>query len=64
MAYDRFQQEETRTALQSLIGELTGKQVDITCQMKDSLEEKDFTSVNLNHMKFLKNMDFDVKIED
>lgn len=64
MAYNRFQQEETRTALQSLIGELTGKQVDITCQMKDSLEEKDFTSVNLNHMKFLKNMDFDVKIED
>ena len=64
MAYDRFQQEETRTALQELIGELTGKQVDITCQMKDSLEEKDFTSVNLNHMKFLKNMDFDVKIED
>lgn len=64
MAYDRFQQEETRTALQELIGELTGKQVDITCQLKDSLEEKDFTSVNLNHMKFLKNMDFDVKIED
>lgn len=64
MAYDRFQQEETRTALQALIGELTGKQVEITCQMKDSLEEKDFTSVNLNHMKFLKNMDFDVKIED
>lgn len=64
MAYDRCQQEETRTALQALIGELTGKQVDITCQMKDSLEEKDYTSVNLNHMKFLKNMDFDVKIED
>ena len=64
MAYDRFQQEETRTALQELIGELTGKQVDITCQLKDSLEEKDFTSVNLNHMKFLKNMDFDVKIEE
>lgn len=64
MAYDRCQQEETRTALQALIGELTGKQVDIACQMKDSLEEKDYTSVNLNHMKFLKNMDFDVKIED
>lgn len=49
MAYDQFQKEEHRTALQELIGELTGKQVEIRCQLKDSLEEKDAESVDLMH---------------
>ncbi len=49
MAYDQFQKEEHRQALQDLIGELTNKQVEIRCQLKDSLEEKDAESVDLMH---------------
>ncbi len=49
MAYEQFQKEEHRQTLQELIGELTGKQVEIRCQLKDSLEEKDAESVDLMH---------------
>ncbi len=47
MAYNQFQKEEHRAAIQELIGELTGKQVEIRCQLKDSLEERDAESVDL-----------------
>ncbi len=49
MAYNQFQKEEHRAAIQELIGELTGKQVEIRCQLKDSLEERDAESVDLMH---------------
>lgn len=47
MAYNQFQKEEHRAAIQELIGELTGKSVEIRCQLKDSLEERDAESVDL-----------------
>ena len=52
MGYDQFQKEEHRTALQEVIGDLTGKQVEINCQLKDSLEEKDLGSLNLSKVNF------------
>ena len=39
-------------ALQDLVAELTGKQVEISCQSKESLAEKDVTSVNLSKVHF------------
>lgn len=47
MAHKRFQQEEPRVALQEIIGELTGLQVSIQCQAKESLAETDLSNVNL-----------------
>ena len=52
MAYRQFSKEEHRLALQELVGELTGKQVDITCQSKDSIAEQDVGSVNLSKVHF------------
>ena len=52
MGYDQFQKEEHRKTLQEVIGELTGKKVEITCQMKDTLEERDLNSVNLSKVNF------------
>ncbi|MGN0152891.1 MAG: DNA polymerase III subunit gamma/tau [Lachnospiraceae bacterium] len=52
MGFEQFSKPEHRAALQELIGELTGKQVEITCQKKDSLSEKDFSSVNLSKVNF------------
>ncbi len=52
MAYRQFSKEEHRLALQDLVGELTGKQVDITCQSKDSIVEQDAGSVNLSKVNF------------
>lgn len=52
MAYRQFSKEEHRLALQDLVGELTGKQVDITCQSKDSIVEQDIGSVNLSKVHF------------
>jgi len=52
MAYGRFQDEGPRNVLREIIGELTSKDVEIHCQMKDSLEEKDFSSINLSKMNF------------
>ena len=52
MAYRQFSKEEHRLALQDLVGELTGKQVDITCQSKDSILEQDAGSVNLSKVNF------------
>lgn len=57
MGYRQFTKEEHRAALQEIIGELTGKSVEIACQMKDNLVEKDVTSINLSKVKF------DIKVE-
>lgn len=52
MAHDQFQKEEHRVALQELIGEMTGKLVNISCIMRESLEEKDLSSLNLTKVNF------------
>lgn len=51
-AYDQFKKDKPREELKELIGELTGKEVEITCQLKDSLEEKDLGTLNLSKMNF------------
>lgn len=58
MASARFSMEEPRLALQSAIADLTGKQVDIQCQLKDSLEENNISNINLSKVNF------DIQMED
>lgn len=50
--YKQFNKESHREALKEVIGELTGKSVEITCQMNDGREEKDATSINLTKVNF------------
>lgn len=52
MAFRQFSKEEHRQALQEVIGELTGKRVNITCQAKESLAESDLSSINLSKVNF------------
>ena len=52
MAYAQFSKTEHRQVLQDTIGELTGKSVDITCQIKESLAETDASSINLSKVNF------------
>ena len=52
MAYAQFSKTEHRQVLQDTIGELTGKSVDITCQIKESLAETDVSSINLSKVNF------------
>lgn len=52
MAYTQFSKMEHRQVLQDMIGELTGKSVDITCQMKESLVETDISNINLSKVNF------------
>lgn len=52
MAFKQFSKEKQRELLQNVIGELTGKSVDITCQMKDDLKETDISNINLSKVKF------------
>ena len=52
MGFQQFSKEDHMKALQDLVAELTGKQVEISCQSKESLEEKDVTSVNLSKVHF------------
>ena len=52
MAYTQFSKQEHRKVLQDTIGDLTGKSVDITCQMKNSLAETDISSINLSKVNF------------
>lgn len=52
MAYKQFSKEKQRELLQNVIGELTGKSVDITCQMRDDLKETDISNINLSKVKF------------
>ena len=52
MGYKQFSREEHKLALQETIGELTGKTVEISCQMKDSLEETNVSNINLSKVNF------------
>lgn len=52
MAHDWFDEESHRDALKEVIGERTGKSVEITCQMNGDGEEKDITSLNLTKVNF------------
>lgn len=52
MAFKQFSKEKQRELLQNVIGELTGKSVDITCQMRDDLKETDISNINLSKVKF------------
>lgn len=52
MGFQQFSKEDHMKALQDLVAELTGKQVGISCQSKESLAEKDVTSVNLSKVHF------------
>lgn len=58
MAYTQFSKEEHRQVLQDTIGELTGKSVEITCQIKESIEETDVSNINLSKVNF------DIKMTD
>ncbi|MBE5922863.1 MAG: DNA polymerase III subunit gamma/tau [Lachnospiraceae bacterium] len=48
MAYIRLSEEKNITTLRSLVGDRTGKDVQITCQQKNSLKEEDLHSINLS----------------
>lgn len=50
--YEQFSKPEHREELMTLIAELTSKQVDISCQLKESLKEKDINSINLSKVHF------------
>ena len=52
MAYRQFSKDMHREALKEVIGDLTGKSVEITCQMKDSLVETDISNINLSKVNF------------
>lgn len=54
MAYKQFSGSEKSHLhdLREIIGELTGKTVDITCQMKENLIESDISNINLNRVNF------------
>lgn len=52
MGYDQFSKEEHRDNLKKMIGEITGKSVDIICQKKNSLVETDISNVNLAKVNF------------
>lgn len=52
MAFKQFSKEEHRQVLQEMVGEMTGKSVNITCQSKESLAETDLSSINLSKVKF------------
>lgn len=52
MAFKQFSKEEHRQVLQEMVGEMTGKSVNITCQYKESLAETDLSSINLSKVKF------------
>lgn len=52
LGYRQFSKEEHLTELQALIGELTGKEVGVTCQSKNMGPEQDAASVNLAKVHF------------
>lgn len=54
LAYQQFSGVD-KTHMQDLkdmLGELTGKAVEITCQMKEDLEESNISNINLKNVKF------------
>ncbi|MCM1157940.1 MAG: DNA polymerase III subunit gamma/tau [Clostridium sp.] len=52
MAYEQLSKEEHRQALMDTVGEQTGKAVEITCQIRENLEEQDLTSINMKRVNF------------
>lgn len=52
MAHAQMSKGEHKTLLQELIGELTGRSVDINCIIKESLAETDISSLNLSKVNF------------
>lgn len=52
LGYRQFSKEEHLMELQALIGELTGKEVGVTCQSKNMGPEQDAASVNLAKVHF------------
>lgn len=52
MGYRQFSKEVHRHALSEVIGELTGRQVGITCQLKESLRETDLSNINFSKIHF------------
>lgn len=48
MAYLRFSDDKCMTTLKEIIGEMTGKNVQIVCQQKQDLKEEDIHSINLS----------------
>lgn len=57
MGQAQYSKEETRTALQEAIGEITGKQVEIACQMKEDLSENNLSNINLSKVNFHVNIE-------
>ena len=58
MGFQQLSKEEHRMELQDAIGEITGKKVEIVCQVKEDLSESDLGNINLSKVKF------DIQIED
>ena len=57
MAFLRYSEPKVMDGLKEIIGELTGKEVNITCIQKDNLEERDLYSINLGKLGDLIKMD-------
>ena len=57
MAFKRYSEAKIMDSLKEAIGEITGKEVDITCVQKDSLAEKDLYSINLTKLSVMIKMD-------
>lgn len=52
MAKVQISKEKNIKAIQEAVGELTGKQVEITCQSRGDLKETDLNSINLAKVNF------------
>lgn len=51
-AYKQLSKPEHLAALQDVIGELTGKYVEVTSQLKENVAETDITNINLSKVKY------------
>ena len=58
MGYRQFSKEEHIDTLKDIVGELTGKQVEISVVMADTAKETDASNINLAKVNF------DVIVED
>ena len=57
MAYMRYSDDKVLDELKSIVGELTGKAVEISVMQKDNLVEKDIYTINLDKIREMINMD-------
>lgn len=62
MAYMRYSDPKVMDSLREAVGEITGKEVNITCIQKDSLEENDLYSINLSKLSSMIKMDIHEEI--